>query len=97
MRDMSTTLLTRKVPMAGEPLPLICRRVKALREAAGLSQQALANAAGLSISVISQLEQGTKTDPRLSTMQALARALGVEVCDLAGARQPGEPRRRKGR
>ena len=85
--------------MAGEPLPRVCRRIKALREAAGMSQQALAVAAGLSVSVVSQLEQGTKRDPRLSTVQALARALGVDIRELAGeeelASTPKRKRRRK--
>ena len=57
-------------------------RVKQLREAAGMSQQALAVSAGLSISVITQLEQGQKADPRISTVAALAQALGVTVDEL---------------
>jgi transcriptional regulator with XRE-family HTH domain len=80
-----------------ETAPPISRKVKALRETAGLSQQALAMAAGISISVVSQLEQGTKTDPRLSTLQALAKALGVEVCTLANDDKsaPRRPRTRR--
>ena len=58
------------------------RRVKELREARGLSQQALAMAAGLSISVVAQLEQGLRADPRLSTAVALASALGVSMDEL---------------
>jgi transcriptional regulator with XRE-family HTH domain len=64
--------------MAKPVLPL-ARRVRQLREAADMSQQALAAAAGVSISVVTQLEQGTKADPRISTVAALARALGVGV------------------
>ena len=85
--------------------PPISRRLKELREAAGMSQQALAGAAGLSISVVSQIEQGTKADPRLSTLQALSKALGVGIERLAGdegsstegeAKKPrGRPRRGK--
>jgi transcriptional regulator with XRE-family HTH domain len=33
--------------------------------------------------VVSQIEQGQKEDPRISTMTALARALGVTVDELA--------------
>jgi transcriptional regulator with XRE-family HTH domain len=82
------------------------RRVKQMREARGLSQQALAVAAGLSISVVTQLEQGFKADPRLSTAAALAEALGVTVDELlreAGEKAPADkgatekkPRRKKG-
>jgi transcriptional regulator with XRE-family HTH domain len=65
-----------------KPIPHLGRRVKQLREAAGLSQQALAAAAGLSISVVTQLEQGAKADPRVSTAAALAAALGVTMDEL---------------
>jgi transcriptional regulator with XRE-family HTH domain len=57
--------------------------VKRLRAAAGLSQQALATVAGLSVSIVSQLEQGTSQDPRLSTLAALAKALSVTLDELA--------------
>ena len=63
------------------------KRLKALREAAGLTQQQLAVKAGLSVSNLSQLEQGQKTDPRISTVAALAGALGVTCDELMG--RPG--------
>jgi len=72
-------------------IPSLAARVKRLREAAGLSQQALAMAAGLSISVVTQLEQGAKADPRISTVAALARALGVKVDDLINDQAAPEP------
>jgi transcriptional regulator with XRE-family HTH domain len=72
-------------------IPSLAGRVRQLREAAGLSQQALAMAAGLSISVVTQLEQGTKGDPRISTVAALARALGVKVDDLISDRPAPGP------
>jgi transcriptional regulator with XRE-family HTH domain len=73
-----------------EPLPAIGQRVRQLREAAGMSQQALAVAAGLSMSVVAQLEQGQREDPRISTVAALARALGVTVdAILSGAGPAG--------
>jgi transcriptional regulator with XRE-family HTH domain len=78
----------------------IGRLVRAFRKAAGLSQQALAVAAGLSLAVVAQIEQGRKADPRLSTALALARALGVRVEDLVGGEPKGRaggPRRRSGR
>jgi transcriptional regulator with XRE-family HTH domain len=58
------------------------RRVRHYRQMAGLSQQALATAAGLSISVVTGIEQGQRDDPRLSTAVALARALNVKIDDL---------------
>jgi len=63
-------------------LPPLAARVKQLRAAAGLSQQSLAVAAGLSVSLVSHLEQGSRSDPRISTTTALARALGVTLDDL---------------
>jgi transcriptional regulator with XRE-family HTH domain len=59
-------------------------RLRRLREAAGLTQQELANQAGLSISAVTQTESGQKKDPRLSTVLALARVLGVTLDELAG-------------
>jgi transcriptional regulator with XRE-family HTH domain len=63
-------------------------RLKALRNAARMSQQELATRAGLSMSMVAQLEQGTKTDPRVSTLVALAKALGVDLNTLAGFDEP---------
>src|SRR3954467_3739146 len=55
----------------------ISTRIKALREAAGLSQQEVAMRGDLSLSLVAKLEQGKKADPRASTLLALARALQV--------------------
>jgi transcriptional regulator with XRE-family HTH domain len=75
-----------------EPVPMLAQRVRQLREAKGLSQQALAVAAGLSISVVTQIEQGHREDPRVSTVVAIARALGVSVDALvAPGTVEGEP------
>jgi len=57
--------------------------VRRLRKAAGLSQWGLAHGAGLSMSVVCAIEQGRKRDPRLSTLRALAGALGVGLDALA--------------
>jgi excisionase family DNA binding protein len=53
------------------------KRLRALREAAGLSQLQLAAASGLTHELISRLETGTNT-PYAETVRSLARALGVE-------------------
>jgi len=53
-------------------------RLRALREGAGLTQQALAVAAELSVSYVAKLERGV-ADPSWSTVVRLARALGVSV------------------
>jgi transcriptional regulator with XRE-family HTH domain len=55
----------------------IGERIKRHRERAGLTQQQLATKAGISLSNLSQIEQGQKEDPRISTVQAIAAALGM--------------------
>jgi transcriptional regulator with XRE-family HTH domain len=79
-----------------KPVAGLAARVQALRAGAGLSQQALATAAGLSISVVRQVEQGTNMDPRGSTLKAIAGALGTTVDELlrddaGGTSKPAEP------
>jgi len=66
------------------------RRLKKLRESAGLTQQELGTRAGISISNLAQLEQGQRTDPRLSTVLAIARALGVRPSKLIDGLNEGE-------
>lgn len=56
-------------------------RLKRLRKARGLTQQALAVKAGISLGYLSRLEVGTH-DPRLTTLRKLARALGVKMTEL---------------
>jgi transcriptional regulator with XRE-family HTH domain len=57
-------------------------RIRTLREAAGLSQEEVAQKAELSLSLITKMEQGRKADPRASTLLALAGALGVRAGQL---------------
>lgn len=57
------------------------KRLRALRQAAGLTQAQLAEKAGLDQSFISRLEQ-SKTDVSVTNMLAIAGALGVKPSDL---------------
>jgi transcriptional regulator with XRE-family HTH domain len=59
------------------------------RRRGGMSQAVLAGLAGLSQPYISQLESGTRSVDRRSTLVAIAKALQVSVADLLG--QPGDP------
>ncbi|MDX6744637.1 helix-turn-helix transcriptional regulator [Actinocorallia sp. A-T 12471] len=52
-------------------------RLRALRRRRGLSQERLAEAAGLSLGVVKKIERGGSA--RMETYHALARALGVET------------------
>jgi transcriptional regulator with XRE-family HTH domain len=97
---MTTTLtLAGRMSMTARELPpQIGARLQALRRAAGLSQQALAMRAGISMSVVFQIEQGKKKDPRLSTVAALAEGLGIPIGELATelTREEKEPGKKKG-
>jgi len=53
----------------------------AWRKAVGLTQAQLAEKAGVRGATISDIEQG-RIDPRLSTLRALADALGVDLDDI---------------
>jgi transcriptional regulator with XRE-family HTH domain len=54
-------------------------RLRSLRDAAGLTQQALADRAGMRVQMLSRLEQGGRSDPRWSTVCGLATALEVST------------------
>lgn len=60
----------------------IAYRLQTLRKATGLSQEAVAEKAELSLSLVAKMEQGRKADPRASTLIALAGALGVRPGQL---------------
>ncbi len=62
-------------------LQILAQNVRRLRTAKRFSQRALADAAGLSLPAIKSLEL-TKSEPRMRTVQAIAKALEVELRDL---------------
>ena len=57
------------------------QRIRRLRNAAGLSQDALARTAGIGRVTLVRFEKGEQT-PRYKTLGAIARALGVRVSEL---------------
>ena len=57
-------------------------RLKAAREAAGLTQAELARRAGLSRIYIAKLEAGDRTAPTLDVLGRLAKALRLTLVDL---------------
>src|SRR6476620_7477854 len=67
-------------------------QLKALREAAGFTQEELATVAGLSVHAVSALERGERRRPQVETVRALSAALDLTsaVRDdlLAAARVP---------
>jgi transcriptional regulator with XRE-family HTH domain len=65
--------------------------LKAARQRLGWSREALAFHSGVSWSAISQIESGRRVDVRLSSLSALARALGVTTDYLGGSIAAGPP------
>jgi transcriptional regulator with XRE-family HTH domain len=60
------------------------QRIKQVRKKAGWSQQKLAEKAGLSLAVITKIEQGVAKRPSIQTMMKLADALGISLDELVG-------------
>lgn len=63
---------------------LFGRRLREVRQKRGLTQQAVADLAGMSLTYISNMEHGFKV-PSLTTILRLAVALDCKVMDLVGA------------
>jgi LuxR family maltose regulon positive regulatory protein len=71
-------------------------RLRRLRERAGLTQEGLAERAGLTTKAISALERGERRRPYPQTVRALADALGLDADEraalfVAAAARPGPP------
>jgi transcriptional regulator with XRE-family HTH domain len=60
------------------PKERMAARLKAIRERRGLTQEQLAEKSGVSRTYLARLETG-RQDPTLSTLEKLAKALGVKV------------------
>ncbi|MCH8987228.1 MAG: helix-turn-helix transcriptional regulator [Chloroflexi bacterium] len=58
-------------------------RIRQLRESTGLTQQALAQAAGIGRVTLVRIENGEQS-PRYETLESLARALGLPIRELVG-------------
>ncbi len=69
------------------------RRLQAIRQAAGLTQQTLCQKAGLSYSTLAKIERGAIKTPSIFTIQNIAIALGTTLDELVGA--PALPARQR--
>lgn len=65
-------------------------RLRHVRKAAGLSQEALARRAGVSRNFLAQIERGESV-PTVSVLRRLAAALGTTVSQLLGEEPPTTP------
>jgi transcriptional regulator with XRE-family HTH domain len=72
---------------------LVAQNMLEVRTRRKLSQQAVAEKAGLSVSYISMLERGVRVPP-LETLEVVAKALGVQPLQLLQG-ESGRPRRGK--
>lgn len=72
----------------------IGKRIRKLREAAGLTQAELADALGKALSSISQIERGVVL-PSVSTIEAIAKAVGQSL-DQVFAQEEDVPGNRTG-
>lgn len=63
-------------------------RVRKRRKALGMTAKAVAKAAGVSTSYISQVERGHQEDPSLPTLRRLADALSMDLHTLLGGQAP---------
>ncbi|WP_131739365.1 helix-turn-helix domain-containing protein [Actinomadura roseirufa] len=61
--------------------------LKRIRKERGLSQEALAEKAGLSKDTVAKLEQGRRRGERTTTLMRLANALDVDLGELTGRRE----------
>jgi FMN phosphatase YigB (HAD superfamily)/DNA-binding XRE family transcriptional regulator len=59
-------------------------RLQAARVAAGFTQQALCQQAGLSYSTLTKIERGAIKAPSIFTIQSIAAALGIDLGELLG-------------
>jgi len=64
--------------------PTIGDTIARIRRARPMTQEGLAEAADLSVETIRKLEQGKGTEPRMSTLNKIARSLGVPTSRLLG-------------
>jgi len=62
--------------------PILGTRIRELRLEHGWTQEALASHAGLSPDLVRKIEQGRKNTPRITSLDALAAALGVSIAEL---------------
>ena len=77
--------------MATRDLPGFGDLLRRHRTAAALSQEELAERAGVSVRALSDLERGVHRAPRLETVRMLAEALGLGENERTGLLSRGAP------
>jgi transcriptional regulator with XRE-family HTH domain len=65
----------------------IGNRLRSLRKARGLSQEAVARQTNIGLKAYGDLERGRTIDPHYSTLEGIAHALGTTVAELVGEKE----------
>src|SRR4030042_5613990 len=73
-----------------ELIPAVGKTLRAYREKTGRQQAEVAAAAGISASMLSQIERGS-VSPSIDTLSELCSALGVQLADLFARLAPRRP------
>lgn len=71
-----------------DPHQAFIKRLRELREDAGLTQEGVSELAGLGYKHYQSLEAGRKLDVRLSTLHAIAEAYELEAWELLYSQKP---------
>ena len=66
----------------------LAESLRRLRKAHGLTQQKLAQEAGVSLIVVTKVEQGFTKDPAMSSLVKIADVMGVSIDELIGRTIP---------
>ena len=61
---------------------MLAENIKRYRTKMGLSQDQLARKSGITYSTLTKLESGVNQNPKVKTLQEIAKALGVTLNDL---------------
>lgn len=83
--------------VANDTAHRLMARVRELREACGLSQEAFAERAGLKYKHYQAIEAGRKVDIRFSTLEKLAKACGLKPWELLNFDVPAQVVAEEGR
>lgn len=67
---------------SSRPQPGLGAAIRALREKKGVTQEAVANKAGIAVPTLSHIEAG-HANPTWATVRDIAAALGVSLAELA--------------
>lgn len=64
-----------------QPQPALGRAIRQLREERGMTQEALAHAAGVTVGHLSTIERG-HSNPTWATVKAISAALGTSMVEI---------------